>query len=279
MGVNRIDDFSKILEIKRYSKNTVSSYVSFLRLFAALFEIKKWSALKDRDILNYCYQFIVYKELSYSSQKQLLSAIKLFYFEVFKRNLNLDSLRPKSKPKSNPVILSENEVRKLLLSIDNLKHKAMLATVYSLGLRSGELIRLKIKDFDGGRGLIYIRKSKGDKDRVLMFPENLKVMLRAYYIEYRPKEYLFEGKGGGMYSQSSLQKVLKKYLKISRINKSITLHGLRHSFATHLLEKGVSLAHIQNLLGHSNIKTTMIYTHVAKSSILKINSPIDDFEL
>ncbi len=275
MGVNKINDFSKILEIKRYSKNTINSYVSFLRLYESVFKIKDWKTLKDKDILNYSYQFIAYKNLSYSSQKQLLSAIKLFYSEVYKRYVNLDSLRPKNKPKSNPVILSKNEVKRLLSNTKNIKHKAMLTTVYSLGLRSGELIRLKIVDLDGDRNVISIQKSKGVKDRVVMFPENLKTLLRKYYLEYKPKEYLFEGQNGGMYSQSSLQKVLKKHLRLAKINKEITLHGLRHSFATHLLEEGVSIAHIQKLLGHNNIKTTLIYTHIAKDSITNIKSPID----
>ncbi len=275
MGVKKIDDFAKLLKIKRYAENTIASYISFLQLYESMFKIKDFEKLKNRDILNFCYQYISHKEFSYSSQKQLLSAIKLFYSEMYDRYVNLDAVRPKFKPKSNPVILSKNEVRRLLNCIENTKHKSMLTCVYSLGLRSGELINLKVNDLDGGRNLIHVINSKGNKDRDVMFPHKLKVMLRDYYKEYKPKVYLFEGSKGGKYSSSSLQKVLKSNIARAKINKQVTLHSLRHSFATHLLEDGISLAHIQKLLGHNSIKTTMIYTHVANDSLLKIKSPLD----
>lgn len=240
-----------------------------------MFNIKDFEKLKNKDILNLCYQYISKKELSYSSQKQLLSAVKLFYSEIYNRYVNLDSVRPRFKPKSNPIILSKKEVKRLLGNVLNLKHKAMLTCVYSLGLRSGELINLKIKDLDGDRNVIHIINSKGNKDRIVMFPEKLKILLRDYYKEYKPTTYLFEGQGGGKYSSSSLLRVLKSNLTRSSIKKDVSIHGLRHSFATHLLEDGIGLAHIQKLLGHNSIKTTMIYTHVANDKIVNIKSPLE----
>jgi integrase/recombinase XerD len=149
MGVDRVNGFSKVLNIKRYSDNTIVAYVSFLQLFQSVFKIIDFEKLKDRDILNYCYQYIAHKEFGYSSQKQILSAIKLFYKEIYGRYANLDSVRSKHKPKSNPVFLSKKEIKKLLNCLGNLKHKVMLTCVYSLWLRSDELISLKVTDLEG----------------------------------------------------------------------------------------------------------------------------------
>ena len=279
MAPNNIINFGKLLKIKRYSKNTITVYLSFLQLFESIFNIKDWECLSNKDLLNFSYQYISKKNLSYSSQKQLLSVLKLFYSEMFNRYVNLDSVRPKVKPNSNPVVLSKSEIKKLINSSHNLKHKAVMATIYSLGLRSGELINLKIVDLDGDRDIISVVNSKGDKDRIVMFSNKLKTLLRNYYKEYTPKKYLFEGINGGQYSRSSLQNILKKYGKIAGIKKSFTVHTLRHSFATHLLEEGVGISHIQKLLGHSNIKTTLIYTQIAKDSLMKIKSPLDSLEI
>ncbi|MCL4164664.1 UNVERIFIED_CONTAM: hypothetical protein GTU68_007824 [Idotea baltica] len=156
----------------------------------------------------------------------------------------------------------------------NLKHKAMLTTIYALGLRSGELINLKMSHIDKYRDIITIKAGKGKRDRQLPFPESLKIILREYYIKYKPKTYLFEGQKS-QYSPASLRAVFKDSVKRGGITKEVTLHSLRHAYATNLLESGTDLRLIQELLGHNNIKTTMLYTHVSKRSMLQVKSPLD----
>ncbi len=277
MAINTIYRFSKLLGIKRYAKSTIAQYTSFLRLYASKYEVKDWEGLSDKEILNKSYLFIQQKNLAYSSQKQFLSALQLFYREMFNRVLQLDALRPTRHPSKHPPVLSKNEVQSILNFTDNLKHKAMLATIYALGLRSSELINLKVKDVDSKRGLVYIVNAKGQKDRSVMLPGRLRVLWRTYYKQYKPKVYLFEGKNGGAYTYSSLRAVMKKACKRARITKAASLHTLRHSFATHLLERGTDIRVIQELLGHKSIKTTQMYLHISKRFIGSIKSPFDDF--
>lgn len=155
----------------------------------------------------------------------------------------------------------------------------MLSLIYSAGLRRSELLNLKIKDIDSKRMLININAAKGMKDRIAPLSETVLNLLRAYYTEYTPKEYLFEGQKGEKYSERSLALVLKKGAHLAGIQKNINLHMLRHSYATHLLENGTDLRYIQELLGHKSSKTTEIYTHVSRSAISKIKSPIDKLKI
>ena len=155
----------------------------------------------------------------------------------------------------------------------------MLSVIYSCGLRMGELINLRIRDVDSKRMVIHIKKAKGDKDRVVPLSESTLDILRTYYLEYKPEEYLFNGDGAVQYSRSSLQSVFRQAISRSGIKKKCTLHTLRHSFATHLLEAGVNLRYIQELLGHNSPKTTMIYTHVSSEASRKIESPIERIKL
>ncbi len=275
MAIIEVNKFSKLLNIKRYSKSTIAQYTSILRLYAVAFDIKDWKKLTDKDILNNAYLFITKKRLSYSSQKQFLSALYLFYKEMFNRILNLDALRPRKKPEYHPPVLSKKEVERLLNLTKNIKHRAMLSTIYALGLRSSELINLKIENIDSERNMVYIINAKGQKDRGVMFPNRLKTLLRAYYLEYKPKVYLFEGQKGGAYSARSLQVVMKQACKRANIKKKATAHTLRHSFATHLLENGTDIRIIQELLGHKSIKTTQIYLHISKATLKNVKSPFD----
>ncbi len=276
MYIKTIQKFTKLMEIKRYSNNTIAQYSSLLKLYALSNNINNWEKLKDREILNTAYLLITKKNLSYSSQKQLLSALQLFYKEMFNRVLNLDPIRPSRKPESHPSVLSKTEVKNILDLTTNLKHKAMLSTIYALGLRSSELINLKIKDIDSKRDLVYIINSKGQKDRYVMLPERLRNLWRQYYQAYQPKEFLFEGKNGGAYTYTSLRAVMNQACKRAKIKKTATLHTLRHSFATHLLENGTDIHIIQELLGHKSIKTTQIYLHISKTLIGNVKSPFDD---
>jgi site-specific recombinase XerD len=184
--------------------------------------------------------------------------------------------RPKKEHKL-PKVLSKNEVKKILDSSKNIKHKSILMLIYSAGLRRSELLNLHISDIDSERMVINIRGAKGKKDRISLLSGNMLNMLRDYYKKFKPVKYLFEGPGNSKYSSTSVSNILKKATAKAGINKKVTPHMLRHSFATHLLEQGTDLRYIQELLGHSSSKTTEIYTHVSKRAIDKIKNPIDDF--
>ena len=176
-------------------------------------------------------------------------------------------------------MLSEEEVTLILNATQNLKHKALLITIYSAGLRISEVINLKIKDIDSQRMQIRVEQGKGKKDRyTLLSAKNLQ-LLRKYFIEYKPKIWLFEGANGEMYSKKSIQIMLKKAVDKVGIKKHITVHTLRHSFATHLLEAGTDLRYIQSLLGHANSKTTEIYTHITTKGFDQIKSPLDNLNI
>lgn len=273
--MSTFDDFKKLLQIKRYSDNSIKSYVGLLVTFDSYIGFEQEiHRLDNKYLLQKIREFIVDKKYAYTTQKQLLSAIALYLKEMHNNNIDLDTLRPRKPQRVLPEILSPSEVKKLLFGTKNVKHRAMLTTIYALGLRSGELINLKISHFDGDRNTILIKAAKGKKDRQLPFPESLKSVLREYYKEYRPKEYLFEGQNG-KYTATSLRAVFKNSVKRAGIKKQVTLHGLRHAYATHLLETGTDLRIIQELLGHNTIKTTMLYTHVSNRSMLSVKSPLD----
>lgn len=269
-------DFKKLLEIKRYSPNTVETYIGLLRSFDFYIgDSLSIHRLDSKFLLQKIRDIVIDKNYAYTTQKQLLSALKLYMFEVHKKVVDLDTVRPRSPQRVLPEILSATEVKKVLTLTTNKKHKAMLTTVYALGLRSGELINLKISHMDGSRNMIFIGEGKGKKDRVLPFPESLKPFLRDYFKKYRPQTYLFEGQKGGKYTAASLRAVFNQAIKRASITKNVTLHSLRHAYATHLLESGTDLRRIQTLLGHNDIKTTMIYTHVSNRDVLNTQSPLD----
>ena len=186
--------------------------------------------------------------------------------------------RPK-KEKTLPVVLSEEEILLILRSVSNLKHKAILMVIYSAGLRISECINLKIKDIDSNRMQIRVEQSKGKKDRYTLLSTKTLLILRDYFKEYRPKEFLFEGQDGGCYSTRSIQNIFRDAVEKAKINKKVTVHSLRHSFATHLLENGTNLRYIQSLLGHSNSKTTEIYTHVTTKGFEQLKSPLDNLDI
>ena len=223
--------------------------------------------LDSKYLLQKIRDIILDKNYAYTTQKQLLSALKLYLQEMHKIAVDLDTVRPRKPQRVLPEVLSYKEVKRLLELTKNKKHKAMLTTIYGLGLRSGELINLKISHLDGDRNIVFIGEGKGKKDRALPFPESLKPCLRSYFREYRPKVYLFEGQKGGQYAPASLRSVFNQAMVRAQITKDVTLHGLRHSYATHLLDSGVDLRRIQTLLGHHDIKTTMIYTHVSERNV------------
>jgi len=268
------ETFLRKLETKNYSANTAKVYISCFENFSNYYNTRPLNELSEEDINDYM-QFLVTSNHSNSYINASINAIK-FYFEIV---LNMPNRfysiqRPKSI-KALPTVLDKSEVSKILKSIQNLKHRCIISLLYSAGLRRNELIQLKIKDLDSKRMMIHIRASKGKKDRYSVLSQKLLKDLRKYYIKYQPKVFLFEGPKGKQYSGSSIKNILDRAVKAASINKHVTPHTLRHSFATHLLEDGVDLRYIQSLLGHSSSKTTEIYTHVAKHSLMGIKSPLD----
>jgi integrase/recombinase XerD len=209
----------------------------------------------------------------------MTGAIKLFYSHFFGHRMDLNRLEYPIREKTLPIVLSKEEVQRIVNNAGNIKHKAMLSLIYSCGLRRGEVLALKIRDLDKDRKVIRIEQAKGKKDRYVPYSDKLRVLLREYYAAWKPKEFLFEGQGGGPYSERSIAKVLEKAVKQSRISKKVTLHTLRHSFATHLLEAGTDIRYIQEVLGHNSPKTTMLYTHVSSKKLSEIRSPLEDLDI
>jgi site-specific recombinase XerD len=210
-----------------------------------------------------------------SYQNQCISGIK--HFLNFK-GLAIDDIevtRP-NKDKKLPSVLSKPEVKAILDSTTNLKHRTLLSLVYSAGLRIGEALNIRPHDIDTERGLIHIRSAKGRKDRYTLLSPSLVPLIESYINHYKPNYFLFEGRSGEAYTQVSARQVLKKSLRLAGISKYATLHTLRHSFATHLLENGTDIRYIQELLGHNSPKTTMIYTHVSSTNLNQIKNPFDN---
>jgi integrase/recombinase XerD len=219
------------------------------------------------------------RNISGSYQNQSINAIKFYYERVIGGQRKIYTIDRPRKEKMLPEVLSEEEMVKILNATQNLKHKAILMTIYSAGLRISELINLRIKDIDSKRMQIRVEQAKGKKDRYTLLGTKTLEVLRKYVAEYKPKVWLFEGVKGEQYSTSSIQANLKIAVDKVGINKRITVHTLRHSFATHLLEAGTDIRYIQSLLGHSSGKTTEIYTHITTKGFDQIKSPLDKLEI
>ena len=277
--VKAIDYFKLWMEQKRYSPQTVKNYVGQLIQFLTYYQPRSFKDLTNEDVERYNHEVIVKNGLSVSFQSSMVGAIKLFYMQAGNTKMNLDKLQRPFKEHRLPQVLSKEEVQKIINATNNLKHKALLSLTYACGLRRGEIINLKIKDLDSNRKLIRIEQAKGKKDRYVPFGSKLRELLTQYYKIYKPKLYLFEGQYEQQYGESSAAQILKHAVKKVGIKKEVTLHTLRHSFATHLLEAGTDIRYIQELLGHNDPKTTMIYTHVSRKKLSEINSPFDDLEI
>ena len=277
--VKAIDYFKLWMEQKRYSPQTVKNYLSQLIQFLTYHQPKKIKELTAEDVERYNHNVIIKNGLSVSFQSGMVGAIKLFYSQTPNTKMDLQKLQRPFREHRLPEVLSKEEVQKVISSTNNLKHKALLSLTYACGLRRGEVLNLKLKDLDSQRKLIRIVQAKGKKDRYVTFGTKLRNLLADYYKQYKPKVYLFEGQYEGKYGERSLAQVLEQAAKKADIKKQITLHTLRHSFATHLLEAGTDIRYIQELLGHNDPKTTMIYTHVSSKKLSEINSPFDDLEL
>ena len=272
------DGYFELLQQKRYSESTIKTYTSYFRQFQDYFSAFDLKQISKDQINSYILELINERNISPSQQNQRINSIKFYYEKVLGRTKELFHVERPRKDRKLPTILSKEEVYRLLNQTKNLKHRSILTTIYSAGLRRSELIQLKLEDIDSQRKLIKIRSAKGNKDRYTLLSNTLIELLRKYYKEYIPVEWLFEGQYGGKYSATSIEKIFKAAVKRVGIIKPVTPHSLRHSFATHLLEQGTNLRYIQEILGHENPQTTQIYTHVATNEIGNIQNPLDDFE-
>jgi site-specific recombinase XerD len=272
-----LEKYKDLLIQKRYSNNTVKTYCNYFKDFVIYFRKEKLEKITTCQINSYILELINLRNISVSQQNQRINAIKFYYEKVLGRTKEYYELHRPRKEHKLPKVLSKNEVKKILNSCNNIKHKCILMLIYSAGLRRSELLNLTVSDIDSERMVINIIGAKGKKDRISLLSYNLLQLLRKYYIEYKPKKFLFEGQDGGQYSATSVAKLLKNAAGRAGIHKDVTPHMLRHSFATHLLEQGTDLRYIQELLGHESSKTTEIYTHVSKRAIDKIRNPVDDF--
>jgi len=267
------------LERRRYSQNTINTYSTLFEKFLKHFEGIEPKNLTEAHVAKFQTYLVVKKKVSISSQNQYINAIKFYFEKVLGRDKGYYHIERPIKEFKLPKVLTEKEVIAILNAVHNLKHKAMLLLVYSAGLRAGELINLKVNDIDSEQMRVFVRGGKGKKDRVTILSQKALEVLRDYFRKYRPSEFLFEGQNGSSYSTTSLRSVFARAIGNAGIRKKVTLHSLRHSFATHLLEKGVDLRYIQVLLGHGSSKTTEIYTHITHKGWEKIQSPLDNLEL
>jgi site-specific recombinase XerD len=204
-------------------------------------------------------------------------AVKLYSEIVLGAKLSSNFLSGYRKERKLPDVLSIEEIKQVIDSIVNLKHRTIISLIYSCGLRISECVNIKVSDIDSKRMMIKVVQSKGNKDRFIPLSNKMLLLLREYYKEYKPKEFLFEGQFEKFYSARSIQAILKKSLIKCKIKKQITVHSLRHSYATHLLEQGTDISLIQKILGHKDIKTTLLYAQISKSQLSKIKNPFDSF--
>jgi site-specific recombinase XerD len=249
--------------------------VFFIADFIEFHNNKLPENLSNKDVEAFIESVFIKRQYSVSTQRQFISAIKqftAFYPETAISDLMLE--RPK-KSKILPTVLSQEEMIRLIQCTKNLKHRAILAMIYSAGLRIGELLNLKLKDIQVHRMQLFVQQGKGRKDRYVSLASSFMPLLQNYLMTYEPRVYFVEGEEGRPYSASSVRKFLSRSVKAAKIDRRVTPHTLRHSYATHLLESGVGLRHIQELLGHAKPETTMIYTHVARRDLLEIKSPLD----
>ena len=273
---DKVAQFSRWMKSKRYSDNTIKTYTEALKSFLLFYNSKPVEEITNADLIIYNNDYILKKNLSSSYQNQNVNAVKLFFRTVENKAMNEELIHRPKRDKVLPNVLSKAEVKDILNALGNIKHRTMLSLIYSCGLRRSELLKLKPADIDSKRNIIIIKAAKGKKDRIVPLSEKVLSMLREYYKSYKPKTWLFEGqKENEPYDDRSLSNVLKQALAKTNIKKPVSLHWLRHSYATHLLEAGTDLRYIQEILGHNNSKTTEIYTHVSTHSIQKITSPFD----
>lgn len=266
-----LEQTSRELKLRNYSPKTIKAYFNCLKEY---FDFKKFNLEKiDGENIK---QFLLNKrDKNYSSQtiNLYLNAIKFFYREVLRTPEKIN-LKFAKRSKKLPVVLSREEIKNIINVIRNPKHKLIISLAYAAGLRIGEVVSLKVKDVDLEELVIHLKNAKGKKDRITIFPEKIKAELQNLIAGKNPDNYFFESERGGKLTERTAQKIFENALREINIKKDATFHSLRHSFATHLLENGVDVRYVQELLGHQNIRTTQLYTQVTNPRLKNIRSPL-----
>jgi len=275
-----LKDFSDQLILKRYSKNTIIVYRDQIVRFFNYYSKIEPSKLTDENVKEYMLFLLKRKKISFSYQKQAVSAIKFYFEKILRRETKKYYFEiPVQRKQTLPIVLTKRELISFFKELNNIKNLVIFQTIYSSGLRLSELVNLKISDIDSEMMLINIRGGKGMKDRVSILSEDLLILLRKYFKQHHPKIWLFESTENKQFSPRAIQKIFHQAFDKTGISKHATLHTLRHTFATHMLENGEDVRKIQRLLGHKNIKTTEIYTHITSEAIRNIKSPLDNLEI
>ena len=273
------EKYKNQLILKGYSKSTMRTYCSEFAVFLKVLgkhKAKDFTPDRLQGYILYCINTLQLKENSIHSR---INALKFYYEKVlFNEKMFFEIPRPK-KPKKLPKVISKERIADLINSIENVKHKTIIMLAYACGLRVSEVVSLKIKHIDGQRKTVYLEDAKGKIDRVVSLSPGMLIMLREYYNVYHPKDFLFEGQYDNKHlSERSMQQVIKTAKRKAGIIQDGSMHMLRHSFATHLLDKGIDVVFIQKLLGHKDIKTTLRYLHVTNKDLVHIISPLEDIE-
>lgn len=271
-----VELYSEDLRLKNYSENTISNYTNQVKLFLEYFNnvATKPSEISEKQIK----QWLLLSN-SINGRKHRISAVKLFYKLTGKQPLKFKHIEyPRSEQKL-PIVLSQEEVQKMFDVCENLKHKVILALLYSCGLRVSELINLTWNNIDRSRMIINVIGGKGNKDRQVMLDASLIPLLEKYFFEYKTKTYVLGGQFSDQYSATSVNQVMKQLAEKAKINKRVYTHLMRHNCFTHLVEAGIDINLIQKLAGHSNVKTTLLYTHISHNLISKIQSPLQNIIL
>lgn len=270
-----LHEYVAYLRGQRLSESSVRTYYNFVLKLVDFFGDKAFPDLCNRDIEMFIEQRIAANNYAISTHRQCISAIKHFLALYRCQGIDVSAIKRPAKSRYLPTVLPKEEIISLLRATRNLKHRAILAMIYSSGLRIGELLELKLADIDVLRRQVLVKNSKGRKDRMVVLAASMLPLLNNYLSTYNPKVYFAEGQTGGIYSAQSIRVFLQESCRRAGIKKKVSPHSLRHSYATHMLENGIDLRYIQELLGHSKPETTMIYTHVSRKDIMKIESPLD----
>lgn len=277
---NALKSYHEQLILRRYSENTILVYTDQFKKFLRFYDDKNPTDISDEDVKDYLLNLLSTKDISSSYQKQVACSIKFYFEKILQRETKSYFFDiPIKKAKKLPVVLSNKEVKLFFQKITDEKKLAIFKTIYSAGLRLSELVNLKISDIDSENMWIRVQGGKGMKDRITILSKELLWALRHYAKRYKPEYWLFESSPRTPYHKRSIQKMFHHYYALTRLTKKASVHTLRHSFATHLLENGEDVRKIQKLLGHKNLATTEIYTHITSQAMGGIRSPLDYLEI
>jgi integrase/recombinase XerD len=264
------------VELRGLSKHTQAEYYSKVKLFQEHYD-KPATELGEEDIRQFLHYLTTEKKLFPASVNTYNSGLRFLYGVTFNTKLNLKQIPRHRKQRKFPDILTKEEIQGIFNACDNLRDKCILMTLYGAGLRLSEVAALKVSDIDSNKMQLFIRNAKGSKDRYAILSQANLDILRTYWKAYRPKEWLFYSRNntGTHITSRAVQNLFHKYVTKAEISKNVTVHSMRHSFATHLLESGISIFHIKQLLGHSDISSTCFYLHLLKIESLNVKSPLD----